>query len=80
MEQFLLHAEKRLKATGGNIEGDQNNGIILVDTPIGAVSGNYVTVDDLIHFKITKKPLLLSCTNIRALVADALGVKVTDLP
>jgi hypothetical protein len=60
-EELAEKARKAIIGAGGTFQGNAAAGNFDVSTPLGAIRGNYVIQEPVIHVTITSKPFLVSC-------------------
>jgi hypothetical protein len=60
-DEVAEKARRQITAAGGNFQGNASAGNFEVSTPLGAIRGNYVIQQAVIHVTITAKPFLVSC-------------------
>ena len=63
-DEVASRARNAIGNAGGTFQGDANSGIFDVSTPVGAIRGNYVIENPVIHVTITSKPFFVSCNMI----------------
>lgn len=63
-QSLVTRAESGITGAKGMFEGDANEGIFKVPTPLGSIEGIYVIADSAITITIKNKPMLLSCSRI----------------
>jgi hypothetical protein len=60
-EEIANKANHAITNAGGTFQGNASAGNFDVSTPLGAIRGNYVIQQSVIHVTITSKPFLVSC-------------------
>ena len=64
-EVFLQKAETLLENSGGQLIGDVNGGSLKLNSPLGALRGEYRIVNHQFKVDVKDKPFFLNCNTIR---------------
>ncbi|BAV08327.1 hypothetical protein SAMN05421788_112135 [Filimonas lacunae] len=63
----------RITAAKGSFDGDSSKGNFVVQTPLGAVHGNYTVAGETLNVDITDKPMFVPCDMIEGYLQKELA-------
>ena len=69
---LVARARKGIQDAGGTLTGDAALGTFKIPSPVGSVEGSYSVQANRVHFEITRKPFLVSCSTIEGKVDEFL--------
>ncbi len=72
-KELVNKARESISNAGGVFDGTTEAGTFNLQTPLGAVTGNYTIADGNISIVIGKKPLVVSCGLIRSTLQNYLA-------
>lgn len=60
--ETIEKVKTKIEQEGGTFNGDENEGIFSLPTPVGVIEGSYQVTADELKIDITKKPAFLPCS------------------
>ena len=64
--EIINIVKSKIENEGGSFTGDDSEGNFNLQTPVGAIEGNYMVNDNKLKIDITKKPMMLPCSMIES--------------
>jgi hypothetical protein len=72
--ELLSRIQKLAQEYEGQFQGDEKSGRIALHFILGSIEGDYIIEGDKLHLNITKKPFLVGCETIRAMITENVPV------
>lgn len=72
-EAVVEKLKTRIIAAKGSFEGAAESGNFVVQTPVGAVNGNYTISGQQLNIEITDKPVFVGCSVIESFIQKELA-------
>lgn len=64
VHHLISKAKDAISGAGGNFNGNEESGGFDINTFMGKIEGAYTILNDQININITKKPMLVPCSEI----------------
>ena len=72
-EELVAKATTAITRAGGNFEGNITSGIFSLQTFMGEIAGTYTAFEQQMDIEITKKPMLVPCSEIEKQLKNYMG-------